>query len=169
MFHRAGVSGRCAHVAAILLMLSSYVDENGYIVEKSSTSVTCSWNKGKKREKTLKQLHNIEYKSSKQQKPDDLDYWDPRPKEFQIKNHVEQVNSFICNLQRINNVNRGNKLSMWQTLFKIKHKDFSLDGKDIDYYRSQVTIFENCLERNISKFLQDQVSGQVPGTEEQNE
>ena len=169
MFHRAGVSGRCAHVAAILLMLSSYVDESGYIVEKSSTSVTCSWNKGKKREKTLKQLHNIEYKSSKQQKPDDLDYWDPRPKEFQIKNHVEQVNSFICNLQRINNVNIGNKLSMWQTLFKIKHKDFSLDGKDIDYYRSQVTIFENCLERNISKFLQDQVSGQVPGTEEQNE
>ena len=110
-------------------MLSSYVDENGYIVEKSSTSVTCSWNKGKKREKTLKQLHNIEYKSSKWQKPDDLDYWDPRPKEFQIKNHVEQVNSFICNLQRINNVNRGNKLSMWQTLFKIKHKDFSLMGK----------------------------------------
>ena len=93
-------------------------------------------------------------------------YWDPRPKEFQIKNHVEQVNSFICNLQH-NNVNGGNKLSMWQTLFKITYKDFSLDGEDIDYYRSQVTVFENCLEGNISKFLKDQVSGQVLGTEEQ--
>ena len=66
-----------------------------------------------------------------------------------------------------NNVNGGNKLSMWQTLFKITYKDFSLDMEDIDYYRSQVTVFENCLEGNISKFLKDQVSGQVLGTEEQ--
>ena len=56
---------------------------------------------------------------------------------------------------------------MWQTLFKITYKDFSLDKEDIDYYRSQVTVFENCLEGNISKFLKDQVSGQVLGTEEQ--
>ena len=129
----------------------------------------CSWNKGKKLEKTPKQLHNIEYKSSKHQKPDDLYYWDPRPKEFQIKNNVEQVNSFICNLQRINNENGGNKLSLWQALFKITYKDFSLEEEDIDYYRSQVTIFENCLEGSISKFLKDQVSGQVLGTEEQSD
>ena len=57
-----------------------------------TTSMQCSWNKGNKREKTPKQLHNIEYKLSKRQKPDGLYYQDPRPKEFQIKNHVEQVN-----------------------------------------------------------------------------
>ena len=170
LFQRAGVSGRCAHVAAILLMLCNYIDENGYnIVEKPSTSMPCSWNKGKKREKTPKQLHNIECKLSKQQKPDNLYYWDPRPKEFQIKNNVEHFNSFICNLQCINNLNRGNKLSMWQTLFKITYKDFSLEEEDIDYYSSQVTIFETCLEGNISKVLKDHVSGQVPGTEEQSD
>ena len=96
-------------------------------------------------------------------------YWDPRPKEFQIKNNVEHFNSFICNLQCINNLNRGNKLSMWQTLFKITYKDFSLEEEDIDYYSSQVTIFENCLEGNISKFLKDHVLRQVPGTEEQSD
>ena len=85
-------------------MISNYVDKNSYIFGKPSTSMPCLSNKGKKREKTPKQLHNIEYKSSKQQPSDDLYYWDPRPKAFQIKNNVEQVNSFICNLQRINNV-----------------------------------------------------------------
>ena len=77
--------------------------------------------------KTPKQLHNNEYKSSKRQMENDLYYWNPRPKEFQIKNNVEQFNSFICSLQGISNVNGGNKLSMWQTLFKITYKDFSLE------------------------------------------
>ena len=37
LFHGASVSGRCALAAATLLMLSNYVDENGYNVEKPST------------------------------------------------------------------------------------------------------------------------------------
>ena len=97
----------------------------------------CLLNKGKKREKTPKQLHNVEQKLSKQQKSVDLYYWYPRQKEFQIKNNFEQVNSFICNLKRINNVNGGNKLSMQQTFFKITYKDFGVEEEDIRYYRSQ--------------------------------
>ena len=58
---------------------------------------------------------------------------------------------------------------MWQTLFKITYKGFSLEEEDTDYYSSQVTIFENCHEGTISKFLKDKVSGQMPGTEEQSE
>ena len=105
MFHSASISGSCAQISVILLILSNYIDESDYIVDKPSTPMPCSWNKDKKQEETPKQLHNIEYKSSKQQKPDDLYYWDPRPKEFPIKNNVEQVNSFICNCQHIKNVN----------------------------------------------------------------
>ena len=44
LFHSAGVSGRCVHSAEIPLMLSIYIDENCYIVEKLSTSMPCSWN-----------------------------------------------------------------------------------------------------------------------------
>ena len=55
---------------------------------------------------------------------------------------------------------------MWQTFFKITYKDFSLEEEDIDYYRSQVRIFEKCFEGNISEFLKDQVSWQVPVTHE---
>ena len=57
---RAGVSGRYSHIAAILLMLSTYVDENGYIVQKPSTSIPCSWNMGKKEVKSPNQLNDIE-------------------------------------------------------------------------------------------------------------
>lgn len=55
---------------------------------------------------------------------------------------------------------------MWQTLFKITYKDFSLEEEDIDYYRSHVRIFEKCYEGNISEFWKDQVSWQVPVTHE---
>ena len=56
-------------------------------------------------------------------------------------------------------------VSMWQTLLKITYEGFSLEEEDTDYYKSEVIIFEKCLEGNISEFLKDQVSGQVPGTE----
>ena len=53
------------HVAAVLLMLSNYILENGHVVEKTSTSLPCSWNKGKKRNKTPRKLHESMYESSK--------------------------------------------------------------------------------------------------------
>lgn len=169
LLHRAGVSGRCAHIAAILLMLSKHIDENGYIVEKVSTSLPCSWNKGKKREKKTQKLHNVSYQSNKRQKPDDLYYWDPRPKELRIKNNEEQVNSFICDIQSIYSMKGGNQFCMWQTLLKISYKDFNLSPEDISYYKSMVTIFENHIEEYILELLKDSVSGQIPGTEGQSE
>ena len=47
-----GLVGRCSHVAAVLLMLRNYILENCHVVENTSTSLRCSWNKGKKRNKT---------------------------------------------------------------------------------------------------------------------
>ena len=45
---KAALVGRCSHVAAVLLMLSSQQLQNGHVVEKTSTSLPCSWSKGKK-------------------------------------------------------------------------------------------------------------------------
>ena len=47
---KAGLVSRCSHVTAVLLMLSNYMLENGsvVVVEKTSPSLPCSWNKGKK-------------------------------------------------------------------------------------------------------------------------
>ena len=48
---RASAIERCAHVSALLLMLSDYVKENGCNVVIPSTSLPCEWNKGQKRKK----------------------------------------------------------------------------------------------------------------------
>ena len=52
---KAGLVGRCSHVAAVLLMLSNYILENGHVVEETSTSLPCSWNKGKKAKQNPKE------------------------------------------------------------------------------------------------------------------
>ena len=62
---KAGLVGQCSHVAAVLLLLSSFILENGHVVEKTSTLWPCSWNKGKKRNKTLRRLQESMYESSK--------------------------------------------------------------------------------------------------------
>ena len=62
---KGGVLGRCAHIAAILLMLSNHITENVCTTEKLSSSLPCSKNKGKKRDKDPKQLHVVSYESSK--------------------------------------------------------------------------------------------------------
>ena len=51
---KARALNRCAHVAAVLLMLDDYVKTNGHIVNEPSTSQPCVWNKGKKRKKNPK-------------------------------------------------------------------------------------------------------------------
>ena len=48
---RSAAMGRCAHITAILLMLSDYVAEHGYIIKSACTSNLCQWNKEKKRMK----------------------------------------------------------------------------------------------------------------------
>ena len=54
---KAGLVDQCSDVAAVLLMLSNYILENGHVVEKTSTSLPCSWNKGIKPNKTPRKLH----------------------------------------------------------------------------------------------------------------
>ena len=49
---KASALGRCAHVAALLLKLSDTAHYKGSMI-KPSTSQPCTWNRGKKREKTL--------------------------------------------------------------------------------------------------------------------
>ena len=56
---------RCAHIAALLLFLDDHVKEHGYIVTSPSTSKPCDWNKGKKRDKNPKPLHEASYSSVK--------------------------------------------------------------------------------------------------------
>ena len=97
---RASSIGRCAHVTALLLMLSDFVSENGCVVQNISTSLPCKWDKGKKREKTPNSLHQATYKSSKR-KVNEPYNWDPRPPEFRKKVNDEALNRFVQTLQSI--------------------------------------------------------------------
>ena len=91
-------------MAAVLLMLSNYILENGHVVEKTSTSLPCSWNKGKKRNKTPRKLHESMYESSKQKHPGDLYHWDPRPSEYrrQFSENLEQHTSLMIFITQTN-------------------------------------------------------------------
>ena len=116
------------------LMLSNYILENGHVVEKTSTSLPCSWNKGKKRNKTPRKLHESMYESSKRKHPGDLYHWDPRPSEYrrQFSENLEKHTPlFVRKLQAINK----DKLSMWEKLMKVTYKDFVLHDDDKLYYK----------------------------------
>ena len=66
---KASSLGRCAHVAALLLMLSDFISENRGTVHDLSTSLSYTWNKGKKRKKNPNPLHMVTYKSNKRKSP----------------------------------------------------------------------------------------------------
>ena len=159
---RASSIGRCAHVTALLLMLSDFVSENGCVVQNISTSLPCKWDKGKKREKTPNSLHQATYKSSKR-KVNELYNWDPRPPEFRKKVNDEALNRFVQTLQSIDK----DKISMWQTIFKIQYSDFELTGDDIICYKMLVENFETSLNENNAIYLKGRVSCEIPGTETQ--
>ena len=122
----------------------------------------CSWNKGKKRKKTLRKFHESIYESSKQKHLGDLYHWDPRPSEDRrqfSENLEQQISFFVRKLQATNK----NKLSMWEALIKVTYEDFVLDDDDKLYYKYLVKNFESCLADNVvNSFF-----GEVPGTKEQ--
>ena len=145
--------GRYSHLAAVLLMLSNYILENGH-VEKTSTSLSCSWNKGKKPNKTPRKLHESMYESSKQKHPGDS-----RPSEYRrpfSENLEQHTFLFARKLQTINK----NKLSMWETLIKVTYEDFVLDDDDKLYYKYLVRNFESCLAGNVANIFETSFSGQ---------
>ena len=133
-------------------MLSNYILENGHVVEKTSTSLTCFWNKAKKQNKTPRKLHESMYESGKQKHPDDLHHWDPRSSEHrrQFNENLEQQTSlFVRELQTINT----DKRSLWETLIKVTYEDFVLDDDDKLYYKYLVRNFESCLADNVANIF----------------
>ncbi|KAJ7369718.1 hypothetical protein OS493_037000 [Desmophyllum pertusum] len=156
---------RCCHVAAVLLMLSDYVSDNGHVVVKPSTSQPCKWNKGKKRTKDPKALHKSSYKSSKKSSSSAMYNWDPRPVEFQNKVDQDGVHTFHRNLQAYS-ATQGT-LSMWETLLQINYQDFKLDDADVVHYKSLVTEFETALADSLSSISDKFTVGQIPNTESQ--
>ena len=163
---KAGLVARCSHVTDLLLMLSKYILENDHVVEKASTSLPCSRNKRKKRNKTPRKLDESIYESSKRKHTDDLYHWDPRPSEYkrQFSENLEQHTSlFVRKLQTINK----DKLSMWETLMKVTYDNFVHDDDDEKlYYKYLVRNFEICLADNIANISENSFSGQLPGTKE---
>ena len=108
-----GLVGRYSHVAVALLMLSNKVLENGHVVEKTSTSLPCSWNKGKKRNKTPRKLHESMYESSNRKHPGDLYHWGPRPIEYIDDSLVTQIFQFEF-FWNLNNWNSLRFLETWR-------------------------------------------------------
>lgn len=76
--------GRCAHVAALLFALEDFVSEFGYDLP-TCTEKLCSWNKGRKKNKTPSTVHSKEYSSMKKElkkkraSGTDIITSDPRP------------------------------------------------------------------------------------------
>ena len=162
---KAHTLGRCAHITALLLMLSDHVLSEGYFAKPPSTSLPCQWNKGKKRTKTPKTLHEATYKSI-QKRPNILYNWDPRPEKYRKNIDDNVTNEFVINLQKYSA--EHNELSMWETLLFIVYEDFTLDETDICYYSELVNNFESDLRDNTQKILPAGCfSTKIPGTKQQ--
>ena len=164
---RAAALGRCAHVTAVLLMLSDYVAENGYIVQDACTSNPCQWNKGKKRTKNPQKLHQAEYSSSsKRQRSDELYKWDPRPEECRDNIDVSTASRFVVQLQAASL--STDRLSMSETLSKVSYEDFELSAVDVAYYKKLTETFQKCFSENDIKILGNAVEhDQIPNTDHQ--
>ncbi|XP_025111588.1 uncharacterized protein LOC112574606 [Pomacea canaliculata] len=121
---KSSALGRCVHVAALLLKLVDHVEKHGHRVTTPSTSQPCVWNRGKKRSKNPKPLHEAEYKSKKF--ADGRVYkWDPRPKEHRGSLTNRQINDFIIDLQNISASTQEE--SMWETSLRILYEDYDLE------------------------------------------
>ena len=124
---KAGLVGQCSHVVAVALILSNYILENSHIVGKTSNSLPFSWNKGKKRSKTPRKLHESVYESSKRKR--DLYNWDSRQRQYrrQFSENLEQ-HTFLF-VRKLKTINKD-KLSMWEMLVKVIYQGFVLDDND---------------------------------------
>ncbi|XP_001631319.2 uncharacterized protein LOC5510867 [Nematostella vectensis] len=158
--------GRCAHVDALLLFINDYSSEHGHMVQVPKTSEPCSWNRGKKRQKNPKPLHEAEYKPSEVPKKTKLYNWDPRPAKYHGKVDEVLQNTFVTNLQ---SYSAGvGEISMWETVLAIKYSDFDLEDADLSILRLLVRKFKENLQEQSDKLCGEHESScQVPGTEDQ--
>ena len=97
------------------------------------TEKLCSWNKGKKKNKTPSTVHSKEYPSMKKElkkkraSGTDIILSDPRPSnQRHTEISKEEKNSFVSDLWRIG------RDSGWTTLLDYEYDDFSLDDYGVD-------------------------------------
>ena len=159
---KASALGRCAHVAAILLNLSNLVSASDTITIQPSTSQPCSWNKGKKREKKPKKLHNAEYAGSKRKPPSGLYTWDPRPEKLRSVSD-EDVRKFVVNLQS------DSKKTMWESVLPITYENFQLEPADVEIYQNLTLQFIAGFEKQNNSILGTNTCCQIPDTQDQAE
>ena len=158
---KASALGRCAHIAALLLKLSDVASDT-YMIVEPSTSQPCTWNKGKKREKKPKKLHQAEYNSSKRKPPSELYMWDPRP-ESQRPVTEDSIRKFVVDLQS------DQKPSMWESLLQINYEDWKLEASDNILYRDLSLQFVEDFEKHNHVILKSNICCQIPDTQNQAE
>ena len=149
-------------------MLHDYVTKHGHVVKEACTSEPCVWNKGKKREKDPKALHEATYKSKTSSKRKKLYHWDPRPASYRKANKT-QLNNFVRDLQSYS-ANSGKDMSMWETLLHIEYEDFEVAGEEKKTIEALVVQFEQGLKQEVLQINKgNEGSVPIPDTEAQNE
>ena len=138
-------------------MFSDHVKEKGYNVIAPCTSLPCQWNKGQKRKKDHKPLHQAEYTSAKRNTTS-LYNWNPREPKYQKNVNLSAVSTFVRNLQ-------GSSVSMWETILPITYNDFEVDIDDTKYYESLRDSFVDNFKEHNNEILKHQLSAQISGTE----
>lgn len=125
---KASELGRCSHVVAVLLSLVDHVHKHGTITKTLCTSQECTWNRGKKRKKTLQRLSAAKYPSKIEKRKIEVIDFDPRPAKYRkvLSGHI---NNFVCNLHPISADQK--KTAMWETQSTITYDDYNLEDKSV--------------------------------------
>ena len=90
---RVSSLGRCSHVVAVLFTVLDHTQKHGYVASKPCTSQECSWNKGKKRNKTPQRLSQATYDSKLKKAAVQVIDFDPRPAKHRVV-APEHINRF---------------------------------------------------------------------------
>ena len=152
---KASEMGRCNHVAAVLFAVEDFTMKYGFEAP-ACTSITCSWNVGRKKQKNPQPAHEIQY--SRRVAPDRIINYDPRPaaaKEPTSKSNNEFEKEFIRNLP----VSGPNPV--FGHLLQLNYEDYDVDIENL----------KECVlsaEKDIILQMSDNNSPfEVPGTRQQ--
>ena len=154
---RVSSLGRCSHVVAVLFTVLDHTQKHGYVASKPCTSQECSWNKGKKRNKTPQRLSQATYDSKLKKAAVQVIDFDPRPAKYRVVT-PEHINRFVIDLQSLSQNGNGN-ISMWETQLKITYSDYDLTDEQSKLLSEKVTVF--------LKNITPESCGEIEGTEQQ--
>lgn len=149
--------GRCSHVVAVLLHVLDHAEKHGHAATAVCTSKPCSWNKGKKRNKTPKRLSDTDYSCKRKKSEVKLIDFDPRPKTHR-KVTKQHINGLVRNLQRIY-AKRSNEISMWEVQLQITYDDYPLEDEISENLKRKTKILEDNLKPDALM--------EIPGTRDQ--